>query len=183
MTKNSFEALASVLRSLHALEIPYMLVGSFSSNYYSYPRATKDADIEIAYAEGDLKRIRQSLDDEFRLDMQMSFETLTGSVRNILTHIPTKFDIELFRLGSDEHHRERFLRRRSVALPELQVTAVVPSPEDVIIQKLRWHREKDIDDARKVLQVQHAKLDWEYLNLWTTKHGTGDLLQKLKRET
>ncbi|MDA1230758.1 MAG: DUF6036 family nucleotidyltransferase [Planctomycetota bacterium] len=183
MTRNSFEALASVLRALHTLEIPYMLVGSFSSNYYSYPRATKDADIEIAYSEGDLKRIRQSLDDEFRLDLQMSFETLTGSVRNILTHVPTKFDIELFRLGSDEHHRERFLRRRSVVLPELKVTSVVPSPEDVIIQKLRWHREKDIDDARKVLQVQLAKLDWEYIDRWTIRHGTFDLLQKLRSET
>lgn len=77
MSKNSFEALGSVLQALQTLEIPYMLVGSFSSNFYSYPRATKDADIEIAYSEGDLKRIRQSLDEEFRIDMQMSFETLT----------------------------------------------------------------------------------------------------------
>jgi len=36
MTKNSFEALASVLQALQTLKIPYMLVGSFSSNYYSY---------------------------------------------------------------------------------------------------------------------------------------------------
>ncbi len=54
--------------------------------------------------------------------------------------------------------------------------------EDVIIQKLRWHREKDIDDARKVLQVQLAKLDWEYMTLWTIKHGTFDLLQQLRSE-
>lgn len=111
---------------------------------YSYPRATKDADIEIAYSDGELKRIRRSLDENFRLDTQMSFETLTGSVRNILTHVPTKFDVELFRLGSDEHHQERFLRRRSVVLPELRITAVLPAPEDVIIQKLQRETERGI---------------------------------------
>ena len=105
MAKSSYEALVDVLNVLKSLDIPYMLVGSFSSNYYSYPRATKDADIVLQYSDGDLGRIRQCLDNDYSLELQMSFETITGSVRNVLTYKPTKFDIELFRLGNDEHQK------------------------------------------------------------------------------
>ena len=180
MTKSSYEALVEVISVIQELQIPYMLVGSFSSNYYSYPRATKDADIVFQYSDGDLGRIRQRLNDDFELDLQMNFETITGSIRNVLTYKPTKFDIELFRLSDDAHHRQRFRRRREVAVPELSVAAVIPTPEDVIIQKLRWQREKDIDDARKVMQIQWDRIDWEYVRSWTDKHGTTELLEELR---
>lgn len=183
MATTSFEALVEVLAALGTLEIPYMLVGSFSSNYYSYPRATNDADIVIQYSKGDLDRIRNCLGDDYSLDVQMSFETLTGSVRNVLTFKPTKFDIEIFRLGDDEHHNVRFSRRRSVQVAEFKAEAIVPAPEDVIIQKLRWRREKDIDDARKVMLIQADRLDWKYIQSWTDKHGTTELLDRLRNES
>ena len=44
LEKSSFEALIDVIRVLQTHQIPYMLVGAFSSNAYGYPRATKDAD-------------------------------------------------------------------------------------------------------------------------------------------
>ncbi len=182
MTKSSFDALVEVLGVLKNLKIPYMLVGSFSSNAYSYPRATKDADIVLHYKDGDLGRIRAELDDNYSIDMQMSFETVTGSVRNVVTYKPTKFDIELFRLGTDAHHQERFVRRRTSVIPSLGIEAIIPSPEDVIIQKLRWQREKDIMDARTVLQVQYERLDWQYLRRWTDTHETTKLLDQLIAE-
>lgn len=104
-----------------------MLVGAFSSNAYGYPRATKDADIVIQYREGLLAKICSSLGDEFKLDPQAGFEIMTGSFRNILTYLPTKFEIEFFRLGEDLHHQERFARRRLLALPDLQIEAVIPT--------------------------------------------------------
>jgi hypothetical protein len=115
-----------------------MLVGAFSSNAYGYPRATKDAVIVIEYEEGVLKKICESLGSDFKLDPQTGFELMTGSIRNILTYTPTKFEIELFRLRKDPHHRERFARRRRLALPDLQIEAVIPTAEDVVIQKLRF---------------------------------------------
>ena len=39
------EAVLALLRILGELEIPHMLVGSFSSNVYGIPRSTKDADV------------------------------------------------------------------------------------------------------------------------------------------
>ena len=107
---------------------------------------------------------------------------MTGSIRNILTYTPTKFEIELFRLGKDPHHQERFARRRRLPLPELQIEAVIPTAEDVVIQKLRWQRDKDLADVRIVIAVQAARLDWSYIQLWTDQHGTTGLLNRLKIE-
>lgn len=182
MDKSSFEALIEFIRVLQTHEIPYMLVGAFSSNAYGYPRATKDADIVIEYEEGVLKKICDSLGSDFKLDPQTGFEIMTGSIRNILTYSPTKFEIELFRLGKDPHDQERFTRRRRLPLPDLQIEAVIPTAEDVVIQKLRWQRDKDLADVRIVIAVQAARLDWSYIQRWTDQHGTTDLLSRLKNE-
>ena len=98
MPKSSFEALVEVIRVLQAEQIPYMLVGAFSSNAYGYPRATKDADIVIDYREGVLKALRSALGSDFQMDLQSGFELITGTIRNLLTYVPTKFEVELFRL-------------------------------------------------------------------------------------
>ena len=182
MARTSIEALAQVLAVLAELEIPYLLVGSFSSNFYSYPRATNDADIELQFRDGDLTRIWERLGPDFIVDPQTSFEMLTGTLRDVITFRPTKFDIEFYRLGNDPHLQERFARRKQVALPELSVAAVLPTAEDVVIQKLRWQREKDIDDVRKVLAIQYDKLDWEYISKWTAVHGTSELLGRLRMD-
>ena len=182
LEKSSFEALIDVIRVLQTHQIAYMLVGAFSSNAYGYPRATKDADIVIDYEEGVLKKICDSLGSDFKLDLQTGFELMTGSIRNILTYTPTKFEIELFRLGKDPHHRERFARRRRLPLPDLQIEAVIPTAEDVVIQKLRWQRDKDLADVRIVIAVQAARLDWSYIQHWTDQHGTTELLNRLKSE-
>lgn len=45
MTGN--DALLKLLAVLNQLSIPYMLVGSYSSNIYGIPRMTKDADLVL----------------------------------------------------------------------------------------------------------------------------------------
>ena len=44
---NGNNALMELLKLLGKLEIPHMLVGSYSSNFYGVPRSTKDADLVI----------------------------------------------------------------------------------------------------------------------------------------
>lgn len=57
MEPSSFAALAEVLIALRSLEIPNMVVGSFSCNAYAMPRSTKDADIVVLFQPEDLNRI------------------------------------------------------------------------------------------------------------------------------
>jgi hypothetical protein len=176
------EATGRVVHALETLNVDYLLVGSFSSNAYGIARATRDADFVIAYRSGILTELMEVLGSDFRLDPQMRFETITNSVRNVVTYLPTRFDIELFRLRDDPHHAERFERRCRRVIGELEREAWIPTAEDVIIQKLRWQRRRDVEDAKNVLAVQFDTLDWEYLRRWTTIHGTLDLLNQLRDE-
>ena len=179
---SSLEATAVVLDAFEALRIPYMLVGAFSSNAYGIARSTKDADFVVQLEEGDLTQLMGRLGSDFRLDRQLQMEMITGSVKNVITFQPTKFDIELFRLSDDEHHQERFRRRQRHPVSELNREAWIPTAEDVVIQKLRWQRRKDLDDAINVLAVSAKMLDWEYLERWTAIHGTRGLLHQLRDE-
>ena len=115
---SSEQALAQVIDALENEEVPYMLVGALSSNLYGVPRATNDADLVVEFAAFNLVEFCHRLGDDFQLDRQMMIEGLTGSVRNVITYTPASFQIEVFRLGNDPHHMERFARRRRQHVPE-----------------------------------------------------------------
>jgi hypothetical protein len=159
--------------------IPYALVGSFASNRWGIPRATKDADFVLQLTSQDTGRLWELFGGEFDLDPQLSFEARTGSRKLEMRRRDTPFTIELFLLSDDPHHQERF--RRRVAVEVFGRTVWMPTAEDVIIQKLRWARPKDLDDARGVLAVQGGRLDRAYLEGWCDRHGTGPRLEELRR--
>src|SRR5947209_26328 len=132
----SDEAALAVLSALETLEIPYMLVGSFSSNYYGVARSTKDADFVVALGAHSIRHLADHLGSAFRLDPQMTFETTTMTTRHILEVVGIPFKIEIFHLSDDPHDQERFRRRRRVQLLNREIS--LPTAEDVIITKLRW---------------------------------------------
>ena len=171
-----------LVRTLEVNEVHYVLVGALATNVYGLPRATGDADFVIVFKSGVLSRIENDLGSEFSVDPQLMLEVLTGTLRNQITHRPSEFVANLFRLGSDPHHQRLFERRVRASLPEIRVSVWIPTAEDIIIQKLRWARRKDEDDIVNVLSVQGDHLDRNYLEEWTTIHGTQELLQKLQAE-
>src|SRR5437868_3539447 len=127
-----------VADALQACGIEYFLSGSFASNYYGIPRSTKDADFVLEMGGGIGQEFIANLGGDFVLDRQLSFETNTGTYRQILRHKKKLFTVELFLLSSDAHDQSRFKRRRTVQLFARKLW--LPSPEDVIITKLRWAR-------------------------------------------
>ncbi|MBC8114937.1 MAG: hypothetical protein H7062_11195 [Candidatus Saccharimonas sp.] len=180
---NNVEVTAAVVDALNAEQIDYMLVGAFSSNAYGVARSTHDADFVVVVKPGQLRALVDRLGSDFTLDPQIQMEGITGSLRNVITYIPSSFQIDFFRLNTkDEHHEERFRRRCLRPVEELQRSAWLPTPEDVVIQKLRWQRRKDLDDVVNVLAVSGPGMDWDYLNAWAQKHGTYSLLQDLMKE-
>ena len=183
--KHGEEAVGLLLDALNKLGIEYMVVGSFSSNRYGVPRATKDADFVLRIVAADRERLFSSLPSEFQIDPQVSFEMVTGTWRQIIQVPQIPFTIELFELSADAHDQSRFDRRRKLTL--LSRDAWLPTPEDVIIQKLRWNkgakRGKDFDDSVAVMGVQGQKaLDWPYIEHWCALHSTLDILAEAKVE-
>ena len=178
---NEDEIIALVCRTLAECETDYMIVGSFSSNAYGDPRSTKDADFVVGTDGGELNRLLNDLGGDFRLDPQMSFETFTGTIRRILHYRPSGFYVELFNLSDDPFDQERFRRRRTERFIGDQ-DVYVATPEDVIIQKLRWGRPKDIEDALSVVTMQFQSLDWNHIERWCGIHGSTDRLESVRTE-
>jgi hypothetical protein len=159
--------------------IPYMLAGSFSSNYYGIPRSTKDADFVVELRGCVGADFMARLGDDFEADPQLSFETNTGTHRQIIFHKESPFKVELFLLSKDPHDQARFGRRVSVEAFTRRLW--LPTAEDVIVMKLRWARARDKDDVRAVMGVQAGKLDWAYIEGWCQQHGTTARLEEIRR--
>ena len=168
-----------VAEALEACGIPFLLSGSFASNYYGIPRSTRDADFVLQAEHGVGPEFVKQLGEDFHLDGQLTFETNTGTLRQVLRHRGKAFKVELFLLSQDAHDQSRFQRRRTVQLHDRRIW--LPSPEDVVVTKLRWARGKDKDDVRDVMAVQRDKLDWAYIEQWCRQHGTLALLEEIRR--
>jgi len=177
------EATLAVIDALEGCGIPYILVGSFSSNFYGIGRSTKDADFVVQFGKMSVGDLVDRLGPRFRLDPQMSFETVTATYRHIVEVADIPFKIELFQISDDPHDQERFRRRRRVTIAERDT--YLPTAEDVVITKLRWSRQgqrsQDRDDARNVIAVQGDRIDWGYVNQWCERHDTKGLLEDIRR--
>ena len=91
--------------------------------------------------------------------------------------------VELFELFDDPFVKKQFERKVKIVVPQLEIDAYLPTPEDVIVQKLRWARSKDLTDAVDVLAVQEpAHLDMGYIRHWCTEHGCSERLENALAE-
>jgi len=171
-----------VVDAIREAGVPFLLVGSFSSNYFGVPRSTEDVDLVVELDSHSVRDITRLLDARFKLQPQIAFESVTGTVRHIIDVVGTPFKVELFRLSDDLHDRERFSRRVTVPWQGREVS--LPTAEDVIITKLRWlatlRRTKDHGDILNVMAAQRTRLDWQYLERWCDQHDTRALLDEIR---
>lgn len=178
----ALETVHRTLAALRAVNIPHMLTGALVSNFYGIERSTTDADIVIQLHPGGVfEEFARRLGPGLELDEQITFETITGSWRHIIIAPGIQFVVELFLLGGDAHQQEAFRRRRRLfSLERYGGEVFIPTAEDVIVQKLRWGRPKDVEDIRDVLAVQGDALDWSYLEHWCAQHGSAAKLAELR---
>ncbi|MEO0415985.1 MAG: hypothetical protein AAF226_13645, partial [Verrucomicrobiota bacterium] len=118
----------------------------------------------------------------FDIDYQVIFETITGHTRQILTVPSIPFEIELFDLSDEPFDQERFNRRVKTVMLGQEVW--LPTPEDVIVQKLRWahlgNRPKDFLDASSVFALRKDSLDMSYITHWCEVLGLSQIWEDLQ---
>ena len=130
---------------------------------------------------GGIEALAKHVPPEFVIDPQPRMELINGDVSLDHSRARVGFLCRGSFISDDPHHREEFVRRLKLSLPMIAREAWIPSPEDVIIQKLRWGRTKDLDDARNVLSVQSDALDFPYIEAWCERHGTRARLEEVRR--
>ena len=180
------ELLKQILHVLQALGIEYMITGSYASSLQGEPRMTHDIDLVVSL---DSESARQLFDrfspDAFYLSKQAIEEALRDkSMFNLLEYSSgDKVDFHILTDGAFD--RSRFQRKQSEEF--LGVEIVVSSPEDTILQKLRWAElsggsEKQFRDALRVYEMQHGRLDLAYIEEWAGCLGVVELWRRLQTE-
>ena len=169
-----------VIETADKVGVDFMAVGAIAAGAYGIPRSTRDVDLLVSVAiPGNVERLIDALSPEIEFDPQIVFDTATWGRRHVgqCKGVPP-LKVELFETFDDPFVNSEFARRREVFIPMLKRSTWLPTAEDVVVQKLRWGRSKDLDDARDVLAVQGPEtLDMDYIRGWCQQHGTIERLQ------
>lgn len=150
------ELAAAVLDACEEEQVEHMLTGAFAHGIYGIPRSTKDVDVVLSMAGVDpMRRVVNRLAGIVQFEPQAQFDTITWGKRWVGESRGSQpFKVELFELFDDPFVQKQFQRKRKMFSRQIQRDTWLPTPEDVIVQKLRWARSKDLDDARDILAVQ-----------------------------
>ena len=142
-----------------SLGIPYMLIGGLAVSAWGEPRATLDADFTVWTEPDDFEQTVLRLCESFQCLTRNPVEFTRGArVLPVRTSRGTRMDI-IF--GSLPWEREAIARAQQKELSGRSVA--VASVEDLIVMKLFSEREKDADDARRLLIRFRTDLDQGYL--------------------
>lgn len=177
---NSVELSRQAWQAIVASEVPYVMVGGFAVIFYTFPRATLDVDFVVAMPMSGIEQIAWQFPANFILNPQPEMEILTGTYRWMIDVEGEAFRVELFQLSNDPHHQLLFANRVAIDFPGVGSNVFIPIAEDLLIQKLRWARTKDLLDAKNILSVQGSRLNLPYVEEWCTRHGTLPKLRDLQ---
>lgn len=176
------ELASEVFERAEALEVPHMVVGAIAAGAYGIARATRDVDLLVSIdPDRGIFHLMSSLDDLVTFEPQAQYDTITWGKRWVgLSKSVPPFTVELFELQDDAFCTSEFARRARKFVPLLGRELWLPTAEDVVVQKIRWGRSKDLDDARDVLAVQGPEtLDMAYIENWCAAHGTEGRLETI----
>lgn len=180
------DLLKNISSFLDKHSIPYMITGALSVVYYGRPRASHDIDFVVEIHRSDAKRVLNTL-KELSIEYLIQLEDVKKAIQerdlfNII-YLPTFLKLDFWLLTNDPFDQERFKRKQRVKL--LGHFMTISSPEDTIIQKLRWYKQANIEkhliDAAFVYQIQKKDLDAKYLKTWVKKLKLTQLFQKLDK--
>lgn len=174
------ELAMKVIAACEAEKLDHMLTGAFAYNYYAIPRSTKYVDIVVdVTGTGKISALINRLESEIEFRGLVQFDTLTWGKRHIGRPAQNStLEVELFELFDDAFVQSQFMRRQRLVLPQIAMETWIPTPEDIVVQKLRWGRNKDLDDARDVIATEDpANLDMPYIRNWCAIHKTTDRLE------
>jgi len=148
------------------------------------PRSTLDVDIVC-----DLSLTNARL----QADLYVDAAALERAVANLSTanpvHIASSVKIDLFIAGGTPLD-EQLLQRRKVVVAGIPPRELfVHTPEDILLQKLRWFRlggeasDRQWRDIRGIVHTQGVRLDHAYLSDGAAILAVEDLLQRVIRRS
>jgi len=170
---------------LEDLEIPYAIGGSVASGLHGEPRTSIDVDFAVHLDAAQLEPLATELEREFYVDRQSMREAIEAHRLFNVIHLSSLGKIDFHVCPRSGVFAEELRRARRVRIRrEPEGFARIATPEDTILQKLRWYRAGDEVSDRQwrdvlgMVKVVGANLDRDYLDRWARELGVEDLLAR-----
>jgi hypothetical protein len=170
-----------VTRVLDALGIAHSIGGSIASSFAGEPRSTVDIDVVAALAATDVAAFVAALSPDFYVDEDAVRRAVRGHTSVNLIDNATMFKVDVFIAGGTVVDAEQLQRRLVVAVGD-GMELPIHTPEDILLQKLRWFRlggevsDRQWRDILAIVRVQGERLDRAYLDRQAARLGVEDLL-------
>lgn len=173
---------------LNQLEIPYLVGGSVASSLLGEPRSTQDIDLVADLPSEKVDSLIQALQPRFYVSEDAVRDAIRYKTSFNLIDNESLGKVDIFILKDEPFNQAEFQRRQAMIVrqdPEREI--VLPTPEDIILQKLIWYRmgagsQKQWRDILGVMKLQAEQLDKGYLNQWASTLRLIELLEQALRE-
>src|ERR1041384_5812353 len=182
MAKTQTEAMLKMAEVLEELNSPYLISGSYKSSAHGIGRPTMDIDILAAIPAKLAGELASKLGPDFYADEHAIRQAIMEKRSFNVIHIESGLKIDVFVSKRDPFDRKQLERRKqyiAARTPDRRV--YIASPEDVILSKLRWYRQRS--DVLGVIGVNADELELDHLRAWARELNVTDLLERAIKQS
>lgn len=167
-----------LLMLFRRVPIPYAVIGGFAAGVWGVERATLDIDVLVGGRRQQFDALI-ALAEKHRLQPQPQFLEVNPFLRGLMVRCRIENLHVDFLRPRDAHDHNVLRRRRQATFDGHRLW--FPAPEDLILMKLKAGRDRDFDDATRVVEQNKNTLNYHYLSRWARKLGIVDELNYVLR--
>jgi hypothetical protein len=180
-----WEVAAAVAVVLEDVGVRYAIGGSIASGVVGEPRSTLDVDIVVELESDQVDALAERLSARFYVPIGLIRRAVRDRSSATVIDTLTALKVDLFIAGGTPLDRDGLDRRVATVSADVARPLYVHTPEDVLLQKLRWYRkggevsDRQWRDVVGIVRVQRSRLDSSYLAYGADLLGVTDLLARV----
>lgn len=175
--------LVAIAEILEGLKIPYLVTGGIAVLVWGRPRFTADIDIIIKLKSRDVDKLEKALravGEAGYIDKEAIEEAISRRGEFNFIDGETGVKVDFWVVGEDSFSLLQL--KRKIAKRILNQKVYFISPEDLILNKLKWYKQtqsdRHLEDIESIFKISSKKLDKKYLKQQARKLGFLKIINK-----